>query len=329
MRVPRLRSGRIRRVALIGSAAIALTVTGAVEAHASVVEATPMTTFRQVALADFQGPLYLAWVGTDANHTLNIAVSTDGITFGHSIQPFGRGNSDSAPALTVFDGKLWMAWTGTDANHTLNLASSANGTTWTQATQPLGRNNSPTGPAISGFNGRLYYGWMGTDSKGSVNLASSSDGVNFTAPAHPGNNTTYKGLGLFDGISSLYISFPATNSDHTLWVAQTTDGVHVFNQELLSAGTNHQPSVTAAAEGGFVIAFTDHADNLAIIPYKGLPIQPPAELLGPVIESPTVADAGDFGVEYAWVDRHNEIWVMSCSDGPPPAGQPNVQAPFC
>src|SRR5271154_2859461 len=240
MRVHRLHLSKTRRAAIIVSAALTLTAIGTASASASVVNVTPMTSFRQVALADFQGPLYMAWVGTDANHTLNIAYSTDGITFSHSIQPFGQGNSESAPALAVFNGKLWMAWTGTDANHTLNLASSANGTTWSQATQPLGRNNSAGGPALAAFNGKLYYGWQGTDSKGHINIASSADGVNFSAPAQPGGNTTFRGLALFASSSinglpaSLWISWPATDSNHTLWVAQTTDGVNLFNQRLLT-----------------------------------------------------------------------------------------------
>ena len=338
MRVHRLHLSKIRSVGIVAFAALVMAAMATTGASASVVTVTPMTTPWQVALADFQGPLYMAWVGTDANSTLNIAYSTDGVNFSHSIQPFGKGNSYNAPALAVFDNKLWMAWTGTDGNRTLNLASSSNGTTWTQATQPLGHNNSPDGPALAVFNGRLYYAWKGTDSKGTLNIASSADGVHFTAPAQPGGNTSVNAPALFASPSfnglpaSLWIAWAATDTNHTLVVAQTTNGVNLFNQRSLTGlGSNHQPSVSEApGGGGLIIDYTAHDDNLAGIFYNGGGTIPtPSELVGPIIQAPTVAQGGDFGVVHAWIDQSNEIWIMSCNDGPPPAGQQNVGAPFC
>ena len=334
MRVHRLKTAG---VGVIAAAMLVVIGTGAL-ANASVITTTPMTTPWQVGLADFQGPLYMAWVENDSSHTLNIAFSTDGVNFSPSIKPFGSGTSFNAPALAVFNNKLWMAWTGTDGNRTLNLASSSNGTTWSAATQPLGKNNSPDGPSLAVFNGRLYYGWKGTDSKGTLNIASSSDGVHFTAPAQPGGNTSTNAPALygapgFNGLApSLVMAWIGTDPNHTLNIAQTTDGVHLYNQRTLGAGSNHQPSVSEApGGGGLIVDFTAHDDDLAAIPYSDQPVIPaPTELaVGFIIEAPTVTQGGDFGVVHAWVNRSNQISVLSCNDGPPPAGQSNVGPPFC
>src|SRR5579859_7088498 len=151
MRMHRLRRGTIRRLAVIAAAALALTTVTGGFANARPV-LTAMQSTRQVALLYFGGQLYIAWTGPDStNDVLNIAHSSDGSTFSPPFQPFGPGNSHSAPALAFFNNKFWMAWTGTDANSTLNLASSDDGMHFTQATQPLGRNNSDDGPALAVF----------------------------------------------------------------------------------------------------------------------------------------------------------------------------------
>lgn len=337
MRVHRLRLSKIRSLGIVASAALLLTAMEAATADASLMSQTPWTTTRQVALAN-PGPLYMAWIDPHANDELTLAYSTDGgFHFSTGFHPLGPGNSNSAPALAVFNNKLWMAWTGTDSNNTLNLAYSSNGTTWTQESHPLGRNNSPDGPALAEHAGRLYYAWRGTDSKGTINIASSADGVNWTAPAQPGGNTSTNAPALFDAPSfsglpaSLWMAWIGTDTNHTISVAQTTDGVHLFNQRSLGVGSNHQPSVSLAdgVGAGLIIAYTAHDDNLAAIPYSDQSFIPkPTELpVGPIIEAPTAGlDAGDV---YAWVNRADQIWVMSCNDGPPPAGQPNIGAPFC
>lgn len=257
---------------------------------------------RQVALAQFNGDLYMAWIGIDANETLNIAFSTDdGLTWSAAFEPFGRGNSQSAPALAVFGGKLWMAWTGTDANHTLNLASSTNGTLFTQATQPLGRNNSDDGPALATFNGRLYYGWKGTDSNHTLNIASSADGVTFTAPIQPGRNSSINAPSLAAIGGTLYMAWAGTDSNHDVNLASSTNGTS-FSQFHFGFGSRHQPSIAGNPANPILeFAFTGNDDNLHIFHYVGSPNVSTAVLATSIAQAPTVTVLADGAIVYAWI----------------------------
>src|SRR5579872_3177158 len=142
---------RLHRIAAIAAAVLVLGAVTATTANAGTT-VTGWGSTRQVALAEFGGRLYMAWIDPHVNNELTITSTTDGIHFAQGTHPLGAGNSNSAPALASFNGRLWLAWTGTDANSTLNLSSSSNGTTFTQAAQPLGRNNSPDGPSMAVFN---------------------------------------------------------------------------------------------------------------------------------------------------------------------------------
>ena len=129
------------------------------------------------ALAVYENTLWIAWTGTDSNHTLNIAsVPLNGNT---SLQAFVVGNNDAssqAPALAVAEvnsvQQLVIAWTGTDSSHHLNVASSVNvdpSSTWS-STITLGQLAS-SGPSLAVWNGNLYIGWAGTDGNHSLNFA--------------------------------------------------------------------------------------------------------------------------------------------------------------
>ncbi len=306
MQVPRLRSGKIRRFAIAAAAAFALTTVtaGVADAHPVL---TSMQSTRQVALAFFSGQLFIAWISNDSNNTLNIAHSADGINFSPPFQPFGSGNSHSAPALAFFDNKLWMAWTGTDANSTLNLASSDDGMHFTQATQPLGRNNSDDGPALAVFANRLYYGWKGTDSNHTLNIASSSDGVRFTAPIQPNRNTSVNAPALAAWNNRLYMGWAGTDTNHHLNLASSGDGVH-FTQFAFQFGTRHQPSMIANPfTGGLAIDYTATNDDFFSFTYTGSASVAPVEFAAAILEAPTVTAA--FGMTHALLNSQNHIVV--------------------
>ena len=261
----------------------------------------PAETTRQVGMAQFNGNLYVAWQADDGNGTLSIAFSTDeGQTWSPVFQPFGKGNSLSAPALAVFGGKLWMAWTGTDANSTLNLASSTNGTQFTGATQPLGRNNSPDGPALAVFGSKLYYGWRGTDSSGRLNLASSTDGVHFSAPIQPGGNTSVNAPSLAAEGGKLYMSWAGTDSNGDINLASSTDGVN-FSQTHFGFGSRHQPSIAGNPGSPILqVDFTGHDDNLHFFHYTGSTNVSTGILADGIAEAPTVVVLQDGAIVHAW-----------------------------
>lgn len=75
-----------------------------------------------LAVAGAPEKLYIAWTGTDTQHHINVAGSTDGVSF--SFLLIGQG-AFQGPALSGFpsaDDTLLLGWAGTDPNHTINLA---------------------------------------------------------------------------------------------------------------------------------------------------------------------------------------------------------------
>lgn len=241
MRPHRIRLRRIHRSAIFVGALLML---GAVTATSANAALTPWGSERQVALASFNGRLYMAWMDFHANNELTIASTTNGVNWSSGTHPLGSGNTNSAPALTVFNGKLWLAWTGTDSNSTLNIAWSSNGTTFTQVNHPLGNNNSPDGPALAVFSNKLYYAWKGTDSNHTLNIASSTTGSTFTAPTQPGHYSSVNAPALAVWNSKLYMGWTGAGSINTINLASSSDGVN-FTQIAFQnlAVSNFQPSM--------------------------------------------------------------------------------------
>jgi hypothetical protein len=272
---------------------------------------------RQVALAQFDGNLYMAWIGTDGNHSLNIAFSTNRGGSWSAASQFGANNSLSAPALVAFNGKLWMAWTGTDRNHTLNLASSTNGTQFGSATQPLGRNSSPYGPSLAIYNSTLYYGWTGSDPNHKLNIASSGDGVNFTSPLQLGTNSSINAPSLASVNGRLWMVWAGTDASHLLQVASSTTGFLAYNQSSYFVSTLHQPSI---ANYDFNISpptvlfdYTGTDNNLYNFDdFRG----PPPVRLGPSSpDAPAVTAFPDGTVVHAWIDNSSAISLCATQRG--------------
>jgi hypothetical protein len=128
------------------------------------------------AIANFNGALYLAWTGTDARGSLNIASSTDGgANFGAKTTL--NETSATGPALAAFNNKLFIAWVGTDASHSLNIASSSDGKNFgNTVTLPQASNLSPV---LTVAGNKLFIAWTGTD-QNPFNVQSSTDGVHFS-----------------------------------------------------------------------------------------------------------------------------------------------------
>ena len=313
MRLLRLRP--VHRGIVLISALLMLGAVTATPAYAGQAT-TPWGSIRQVALASFNGRLYMAWIDPHAHNELTIASTTDGVIFSTGTHPFGSGNSNSAPALAVFNGKLWMAWTGTDSNSTLNLASSTNGTTFTQETKPLGNNNSPDGPALAVFNNKLYYGWKGTDSKHTLNLASSSTGLTFSAATQPGGGTytsvNAPALAVWKG--QLYLVWTSDNPNHNLDLASSADGVNFSGfsfQNTLAWLGNFEPSIAPDPFTGALDILWNGNGDIYSISYTGSATAPVATTLLALVEAPTITAFGGVMVN-TWLGTDTGHTINMC-----------------
>jgi hypothetical protein len=131
--------------------------------------------------AVFNGGVVLAWTGTNADHSVIVASSCDGLNFG-APQVFGTNTSFTGPGLTAFNGYLWLGWAG---DNRINLATSTDGLNFgnqflvgTEQTY-----NSYTSIALAGSSRNLYLAFAGVDEWHTLNIGSSLDGVNFGPPA--------------------------------------------------------------------------------------------------------------------------------------------------
>jgi len=127
---------------------------------------TDKTSNWQPAIAAFNGALYLAYTGLDGR--LNIASSTDGVTFGAStIIP--NNTSAVGPGLAAFGGQLYIAWAATDGLRSINIMQSANGVSWVNK-RLFGPERSRGNPALAGSSSQLLIAWNGTDNAKTVNV---------------------------------------------------------------------------------------------------------------------------------------------------------------
>lgn len=123
------------------------------------------------------GHVYMAFAGTNSRHTINVATSSDGMSF--STVQVGSNTSPFAPAITFFNGQVYVAWTGTN-NNQLNIAW-GDGTNFpNQATFPS--MTALGGPGLGVANGQLYLAWMGTESPNLLHIASSPVASSFPVP---------------------------------------------------------------------------------------------------------------------------------------------------
>jgi len=139
------------------------------------------------AVAVFNNQLYLAFIGTDSNETLDIASSADGLHFGAAAS-LGTNHSFDQPGLAAFNGQLYMAWTtsvGTGSR--LAVASSTDGVHFgTPIIIPTF--TSAHGVALTAVGGTLYLAFDDTTPSHFATILQSTDGVNFTPHAAIGRS---------------------------------------------------------------------------------------------------------------------------------------------
>lgn len=134
------------------------------------------TTFSGPAIAVFKGNLLVAWVGEDANHSLNVLpIALSSFTPGTKTV-LGQFSSTTGPSLTVVDTGpntgVVIGW-ATQTDH-LNLAQSTDGVTFTSALGAGLTQTSGFSPAMLHYTtegGPEYWlAWTGLDIHNHVNI---------------------------------------------------------------------------------------------------------------------------------------------------------------
>lgn len=141
---------------------------------------------------DSNNMVYLAWAGTNGPGSgeayLNIAYSTNGITFSSAMNPLSSSDwslASAAPAIAVLNSTIYYAWTG-GSNH-INIAYAPTGTALSGAFSAHkslvnigGVTQQASGSVALAVNGStLYLAWTGIGGN-NINIASSTDGINWT-----------------------------------------------------------------------------------------------------------------------------------------------------
>jgi hypothetical protein len=148
-------------------------------------------TFAQTAhqgpsLAVFNNKIYIAVTGTNAQSTIYINSSSDGINWPGTFQSLAPLASipNAGPALAAFNGSLYLAWTNGGGNQ-IEIAHSSDGVNF-GGTIDLGTNSayiSTGSPALTATANDLVLSWLGTTSGQQAILTSySTDGVNWSTP---------------------------------------------------------------------------------------------------------------------------------------------------
>ncbi len=139
------------------------------------------------SLAVFNGQLFMAFAGTDSNHRLNYAVTSDGINW--SLASDGNNRSGGGPAIAVFNNQMFVAFPGI-SDHKINIASSTDGQHFSNQFVPNGNWFTPWRPALGAGGGRLWLAWQGQDN--GLYTAFTTDGRNWTfGPNIPPQSGTF------------------------------------------------------------------------------------------------------------------------------------------
>ena len=118
-------------------------------------------------LSFVDGKLYLLWRGTDANHSLNVMESADGVAFTNKVT---LGDSSNMQPGLARQSAFELVWTGRDPAHRLNRLSDST-SRFDAAVKATFDDTSIAGLSLVTFRGQAYVTWTGTDAAHHVNVA--------------------------------------------------------------------------------------------------------------------------------------------------------------
>lgn len=130
--------------------------------------------------SDAGASVLMAWVGTDAYHSLNVLSGVPGRGY---VKVTLRETSFTAPSLAINGGTVYLAWAGTDSNHSINvlpliwrggLGAGTKTTLWQFSS--VARPSIMFDPNAS----KLILSWTAPTNR--IAFATSADGVKWTIP---------------------------------------------------------------------------------------------------------------------------------------------------
>ena len=119
------------------------------------------------ALTSSVDALYLAWVGRDATGRINIARSTDGMTFTKHI--LDQHTSAHAPALAYNGGRLYLAYTA--GNGRITMVEFDDPTTVVPTFVKELDQSTSFEPSLAPYGRRIAVAWTGQDGDNKLNVA--------------------------------------------------------------------------------------------------------------------------------------------------------------
>ncbi|HEY1390049.1 MAG TPA: hypothetical protein VGF38_16035 [Ktedonobacterales bacterium] len=189
------------------------------------------------------GEVVLAWMGTDARHTLNVLWNA--YNNGNSIMKkvtFWGDMSFTAPALAMSGDRIYVVWAGTDPSHSLNIMTLAPRTLKVIAIKRYLPFSTNSRPSISlGSSNSLLLSW--TNRSGQLAFAIGDATLRFGA-AKVSTDTSFAGPDFFYAFSG-YIGDVVTpkywwawtgkDANHTIHIAfnKTTDWPPASNKATL------------------------------------------------------------------------------------------------
>ncbi|WIG61003.1 MAG: Beta-hexosaminidase [Ktedonobacterales bacterium] len=199
----------------------------------------------------------LAWIGTDAGHSLNIMQSSDGVTYGGKVTFAESSATRPAVAAQGPPTTIVLAWTGTDANHSLNLLcqGSACGASAGSFKKLTLNETSFTSPALVRFGNGFLLAWAGTDANHSLNilpfsLTTSGSGFQLGTKSilRQFGSVSMPSLALNPLNNQLLLSWAATSPANQLAFATSSDGVSWSQAQTLGETSAVGPSGFAVAD---------------------------------------------------------------------------------
>ena len=245
------------------------------------------------ALAVFNNQLYLAYTGTDTNHSVNVCTTSNGGAFGNPVQISGAScNSLAGPSLAAAGGVLYLFFTKSNLN--IWMVSSSNGSTWGTPTQlPSGYiastpNVANTAAAV--FGGNLYLAFSSYFTQNGYVLGVGCANVWAAGGVGPFGTPSYYQTGLVGSSLSmaattdngLCIAWQQANGQAVVWHDDST------SYSAFSVAASSPPAL-AVVNGELLLAYAVSGQSTGY----GINIQ---TSYGPVVANPTQQAALPFAL---------------------------------
>jgi len=191
-----------------------------------------------VALADFNGKLYMVWKGMQRDDRVFFS-SFNGTSWAAQQQVPGIGSS-SGVALAVYAGKLYMAWKGELSDQRI-FYSSFDGSNWAPQQQVAGIGSS-VGPRLAAIGNDLFMAWKGVEGDQRI-FFSQFNGSSWTAQQSVPNVATSVGPAVVNFNGAIYMVWKGMNGDQDVYWSKF-NGTSFAPQQLISGvGSSEGPSL--------------------------------------------------------------------------------------